>query len=43
MTDHNLINVCEKESIYVMWSGVNEILQGKELLYKEMKTITLRS
>ena len=44
MTYDNLVNVREKESISLMWSGVYNILQGKELLYKEIKTmITLRS
>ena len=34
----------KKESIYLIWSGVYHILQGKELLGKEMKTmITLHS
>ena len=44
MTYDNLVNLREKESISLMWSGVCNILQGKELLYKEIKTmITLRS
>ena len=41
----NLVTcVKKKESIYLMWSGIYDILQGKELLYNEMKImITLRS
>ena len=41
MTNDNLVNVREKENIDLMWSGVYNILQGKEFLYKEMKTMII--
>ena len=41
MTNDNLKSFKKKESIYLMRSRVYDILQGKELLFKEMKTMII--